>query len=224
MLPYFGDQIGDDQAPGSDTIRGGDGNDTISGGEGPDEIYDDSGNDNLVDGTTSADSARDFIYGGDGILTVNSPQAAEDVVYCGTGFDKAVVDTIDIVADDCEEVLRYPDYPEYTDEDPLDFDSQPSFFCGYITGNPEDKYITDENGVHIAPDGTTFTVENGIVTFSDGRTLVIDRPPDTGFSQYQPAPELCTPPLEFGADFATPIGSPDPCSQSVFQDALPSSE
>ena len=111
--PVFFDWIGTDQQPGSDMIRGGDGNDTISGGDGPDQIYGDSGNDYLYDGTTSADGARDFIYGGDGddtIGTVNEPQGAEDVVYCGAGVDKAVVDTIDVVDDDCEEVLRYPPY------------------------------------------------------------------------------------------------------------------
>lgn len=73
--------------------------------------------------------------------------------------------------------------PQYAGDEDLsesDFDSRPSFFCGYITGNPEDHCITDENGVNIAPDGTTFTVENGIVTLSDGRKILIDHPTDAG--------------------------------------------
>ena len=175
--PVFFDLIGADQKPGSDTIRGGSGNDTISGGEGPDEIHGDSGNDHLYDGATSADGARDFIYGGDGddvIGTVNEPQQAEDVVSCGAGVDKAVVDTIDLVADDCEEILRYPQYAEDPSKD--DLANRPAFFCGYITGNPDDRCVMDENGVAIAPDGTTFTVENDIVTFSDGREVYIPHP------------------------------------------------
>lgn len=95
------------------------------------------------------------------------------------------------------------------DPSELDFDNRPSFFCGYITGNPEDKCITDENGVNVAPDGTTFMVDNGVVTFSDGRMLVIDRPSDTGFLQYQPEPETCVTPQEFG-DYASLIV---PCDQ-----------
>ena len=116
MDPYRGGESLQDLEPGNDTIRGGEGNDTIRGGEGPDQIYGGSGNDYLYDGTTSADYARDSIYGGDGddtIVTVNEPQWAEDVVYCGAGVDKALVDTIDMVADDCEEVVRYPPYALY---------------------------------------------------------------------------------------------------------------
>ena len=177
--PVFFDGYGEDLEPGNDIIRGGDGNDTISGGEGPDQIYGDSGNDYLYDGTTSADGARDFIYGGDGddtIGTVNEPQRAEDVVYCGAGVDKAVVDTIDVVADDCEEILRYPLYAEEENPSGSDLASRPAFFCGYITGNPDDRCVMDDNGVAIAPDGTTFTIENDIVTFSDGREVYIPRP------------------------------------------------
>lgn len=110
---------------------------------------------------------------------------------------------------------------EDTSTDPSEpgFTGQPMFFCGYITGNPDDKCTTDANGVNITPDGTTFTVDNGIVTFSDGRTLVIDRPPDTGFLQYQTDPELCAPPMVFGSN--TIVGPPMPCRQSVQPYPLP---
>ena len=95
------------------------------------------------------------------------------------------------------------------------FDILPSFFCGDITGNPEDHCVTDENGVAIASDGSTFTVENGIATFSDGRRVPLS-PSRTGFLQYGSSADtltLCAKPQPFGAS-PVPVELV-PCEQEV---------
>ena len=54
--------------------------------------------------------------------------------------------------------MRYPPYTGEEDPSGSDLTSRPAFFCGYIIGNPDDSCVMDDNGVAIAPDGTTFTI------------------------------------------------------------------
>ena len=95
---------------GNDVIKGGPGDDDplasggvgiLDGGPGADVIKGGPGGDYLDAG---GDSAVDILKGGDGrdfLWTRNRP-AAPDIVDCGAGRDGAVVDSKDIVADDCE--------------------------------------------------------------------------------------------------------------------------
>jgi hypothetical protein len=75
---------------GSDTILGGAGDDKLDGGPGNDIITGGSGADQLFGGTGS-----DTIYAADG---------ERDVITCGAGRDRAVVDSADKVDKDCEVV------------------------------------------------------------------------------------------------------------------------
>ncbi len=61
----------------------------------------------LVDGHLDDASKNAVLSGGDGddILFGDHVPAVKDIVSCGGGFDRAVVDRKDVVADDCEEVL-----------------------------------------------------------------------------------------------------------------------
>ncbi|MDX6471290.1 MAG: hypothetical protein QOK22_106 [Gaiellaceae bacterium] len=74
---------------GNDTLLGGAGNDRIDGGPGNDVITGGSGNDVLV--------------GGDGSDTIYAADGERDIVDCGTGNDRAVVDSVDVVKN-CESV------------------------------------------------------------------------------------------------------------------------
>jgi hypothetical protein len=79
--------------PGHDAVLGGTGYDTVVGGE---------GNDVLVDGPPR-EVSHDILQGGEGrdtLYTVNDP-AFRDLVQCGGGFDRAVLDPKD-VAQGCE--------------------------------------------------------------------------------------------------------------------------
>jgi hypothetical protein len=64
------------------------------------------GGDWLVDGQLDEASKDDILSGGDGddILFGDHVPAVRDIVTCGGGFDRAVVDRKDVVADDCEQV------------------------------------------------------------------------------------------------------------------------
>ena len=52
------------------------------------------------------DAWKDVLSGGDGgdIFVVDNAPARRDIVSCGGGLDRAVVDRKDVVADDCEKV------------------------------------------------------------------------------------------------------------------------
>jgi hypothetical protein len=90
-----------DYLPGSggdDVIFGLGGNDTILGGAGNDTLYGGPGND-VIDGGPGADK----IFGGPGSDTILAADGTKDVIDCGPGNDKAVVDAIDVVKN-CESV------------------------------------------------------------------------------------------------------------------------
>jgi hypothetical protein len=65
------------------------------------------GGDALVDGNLGEASKNDVLSGGDGddILIGDHVPAVKDIVSCGGGFDRAMADSKDVVADDCEKVL-----------------------------------------------------------------------------------------------------------------------
>ncbi len=100
--------VDDKRAPddGDDEIRGGFGDDTIFGGPGADTLEGEEGNDTVYAGPY--DSDVDAVEGGEGdntLLTADLP-ASRDVVGCGAGTDEVVADSLDEVADDCEDVEK----------------------------------------------------------------------------------------------------------------------
>ena len=96
---------------GSDTLLGASGNDFADGGPGSDNISGGEGNDFVVDGERrgSAD-ATDILTGGEGndVLDAASKPAGRGFLTCGRGFDRALADTEDVVAPDCEKVAVGP--------------------------------------------------------------------------------------------------------------------
>ena len=89
---------------GDKNLDGGPGNDVISGGQGSDNALGGDGNDQLAGNLH--DPSSDKHLGGDGndvVFAVNRP-AVRDVVVCGRGFDRVLVDRKDVVAPDCEKV------------------------------------------------------------------------------------------------------------------------
>jgi Ca2+-binding RTX toxin-like protein len=92
---------------GDKILLGGPGNDIVFTGKGSDNLLGDTGNDFLVD-----DGLREFsedkLSGGSGndvIDVFHKPAAVQDVVVCGSGFDRVISDRADLVAPDCEKVV-----------------------------------------------------------------------------------------------------------------------
>ena len=94
---------------GDKNLVGGPGNDLVQGGLDSDNVVGQEGNDLLVDGDNADISApqKDNLAGGDGndvLGSINKP-ADVDVIVCGSGFDRVLVDRKDVVAPDCEKVF-----------------------------------------------------------------------------------------------------------------------
>ena len=93
---------------GKKNLDGGRGNDVVQGGLGPDNLAGGRGNDFMFDGDFNPRVQReDKLSGGGGndvIIVVNRP-AFEDLVSCGSGFDRVWADREDLVAPDCERVF-----------------------------------------------------------------------------------------------------------------------
>lgn len=90
---------------GRDDVYGFDGGDTLRGGIGVVKVSGGDGSDHLLDGPLEGYS-KDTVNGGNGrdySETQNAP-AYPDIVECGSGDDRARVDSEDIVSDDCETV------------------------------------------------------------------------------------------------------------------------
>jgi len=89
-------------------MSGGPGRDYVFGGGGADVLK--GGNDNdWVDAQESIEQGVDRLRGdrGNDFLTAFNRNARRDYVRCGAGRDRAIVDSKDIVADDCE-TIRVP--------------------------------------------------------------------------------------------------------------------
>ncbi len=88
---------------GNDTIRGRAGNDTINGGPGNDRLFGDGGNDTISCGG----GVRDVSFGGagDDVIGCRDRGRGRDVIVCGPGHDRVIVDRADIVRN-CEVVSR----------------------------------------------------------------------------------------------------------------------
>jgi Ca2+-binding RTX toxin-like protein len=91
---------------GNKTMVGGSGNDWVIGGRGSDNVLGEEGNDFVADGP-DREFATDIVSAGednDVVAAVNRP-AFKDIVTCGGGFDRALVDRKDVLAADCEKVV-----------------------------------------------------------------------------------------------------------------------
>jgi Ca2+-binding RTX toxin-like protein len=91
---------------GSDRAVGGQGRDLIEGWTGSDRMLGQGGGDLLIDGAIDESSKHDVLSGGEGddIFLAENVPAVKDIVWCGSGFDRVVADSKDVVADDCEKV------------------------------------------------------------------------------------------------------------------------
>jgi Ca2+-binding RTX toxin-like protein len=111
---------------GDKNVVGGRGNDALIGGLDSDNVVGEEGNDLLIDGDNAEVSVpqRDHLSGGDGndvISSINKP-ADVDVVVCGSGFDRVLVDRKDVVAPDCEKVfVGFASVEDSTDSIPDSF-------------------------------------------------------------------------------------------------------
>src|SRR5215216_3971119 len=126
---------------GRDTLLGGPGNDIVIGGWGSDNVVGEEGNDLLFDGP-DRDVALDKLSGGAGtdvigVASLRLKATAADIVTCGSGFDRVVADTKDVVAPDCEKVdlFRGGTRSEYNDLlNEFFSEVPPSFFEGLPPG------------------------------------------------------------------------------------------
>jgi Ca2+-binding RTX toxin-like protein len=85
----------------ADTLRGLGGADTILGLAGNDLLEGGTGNDTVVGGR-----GRDVLLGGAGNDVLSVRDGQRDRVTCGRGRDRVVADRLDVVARDCERVVR----------------------------------------------------------------------------------------------------------------------
>ena len=103
---------------GGDVVRGEGGDDTLGGGYGDDEVRGGPGNDLVSgdflsekEGGGSGSIGRDKLYGEAGDDSIFADEkiivgGEKDFVSCGPGKDFAEVSPTDVVAEDCEEVVR----------------------------------------------------------------------------------------------------------------------
>jgi Ca2+-binding RTX toxin-like protein len=85
---------------GNDTIEGGDGDDYLEGGFGNDVLDGGGGKDQF-----SGDRIESNVFAA-GSDDIRARDGVAEQIGCGIGGDKATVDTADVVAPDCEQVLR----------------------------------------------------------------------------------------------------------------------
>ena len=100
---------GDERRPGRDdkNLDGGPGNDFVWAGKGSDNMVGGEGNDLLFE-CCLREFSKDRLSGGSGndVIDVwHKPAAVEDVVACGSGFDRVLADRATLVAPDCEKVV-----------------------------------------------------------------------------------------------------------------------
>ena len=97
---------GDNLAADVENLVTSDGNDTLLGNGAANVLVADAGNDTLDGG-----AGTDQLFGNAGNDTLNARDGVADGVDCGDGSDVAVVDSIDIVAVNCENVQGAVDSP-----------------------------------------------------------------------------------------------------------------
>jgi Ca2+-binding RTX toxin-like protein len=91
---------------GDKNLEGGPGNDFVFSGKGSDNIVGGEGNDLLFE-CCLREFSKDTLSGGSGndVIDVSHKPAVQDVVTCGSGFDRVLSDRADRVAPDCEKVV-----------------------------------------------------------------------------------------------------------------------
>lgn len=92
---------------GDKNLVGGPGNDYVGGGKGSDNAVGGEGNDLLFE-CCLREFSKDTLSGGSGndVIDVwHKPAAVQDVVACGSGFDRVIADRTTRVAPDCEKVV-----------------------------------------------------------------------------------------------------------------------
>ena len=95
---------------GEKTLVGGPGNDGVAIGRGSSNAVGgaavgEAGNDMLFEEATRNFSTNTYSGGsGNDVFLVNNKPANKDIVACGSGFDRVLVDSKDVVASDCEQV------------------------------------------------------------------------------------------------------------------------
>ena len=97
----------DGTGSGDKNLVGGSGNDFVLGAKGSDNIVGGTGNDFLVEDGLR-EFSKDTLSGGSGndVIDVwHKPAAVQDVVTCGSGFDRVIADRASLVAPDCEKVV-----------------------------------------------------------------------------------------------------------------------
>jgi hypothetical protein len=94
---------------GNDKLEGGRRDDRLNGGLGSDRLDGDTGNDLLLGGNQAdritGGHGKDVLSGGRGDDRLFAVDDKADVVRCGGGMDKVVVDVTDLVAPSCEIVV-----------------------------------------------------------------------------------------------------------------------
>ena len=105
-------------------------------GKGSDNVVGGEGNDYLAD-PGNREFSKDNFSGGPGndVIDVVHYRSASDLVVCGSGFDRVLVDSNDVVAPDCEKVVvfRGGTFSEYLDVVLIEFYEEtvpPNFFEG----------------------------------------------------------------------------------------------
>ena len=100
---------------GNDVLRGSNGADTIDGGAGDDDIDAGYGDDTITGGPGRDRISADLRSGGCGPLwcdlpfgndTIYARDGEADSISCGSGQDTVYADAVDVVAGDCEQVIR----------------------------------------------------------------------------------------------------------------------
>ena len=121
---------------GEKNLVGGPGNDFVLASRGSDSVVGEEGNDLLSD-PGDREFSKDNFSGGPGndVIDVVHYRSASDLVVCGSGFDRVLVDSNDVVAPDCEKVVvfRGGTFSEYIDIVLIGFYEEtvpPNFFEG----------------------------------------------------------------------------------------------
>ena len=107
---------------GNKTLVGGPGNDVIATGLDSSNSVGGAGNDFLFEEKTRGLSTD--TYSGDpdnDVFLVNNKPTNKDIVVCGSGFDRVLVDSKDVVASDCEQVSRNLSDQEFFETVPQSF-------------------------------------------------------------------------------------------------------